>query len=166
MARLVRATHAHGRFDGEPLALGGPNSGLGVPGWPGQDRMSVWRRLASLHASARIARAGPAPCLKHGRRAVEEIITFVGLDVHKESIEVGLAWAGRDGEVRHYGRIEASPAAVERLLTRLGGAGRKLSVCYEAGPCGYGLYRQVRALGHDCAVVAPSLIPKRPGGRG
>lgn len=96
---------------------------------------------------------------------MEETITYVGLDVHKASIEVGLASAGRDGEIRHYGRIEATPAAVAKLLGKLGGPGRRLSVCYEAGPCGYGLHRQIRRLGHDCVVVAPSLIPKRPGDR-
>jgi transposase len=44
-----------------------------------------------------------------------------------------------------------------------GGARRALGICYEAGPCGYGLHRQVTALGHDCTVVAPSLVPRRPG---
>ncbi len=96
---------------------------------------------------------------------MEETITYVGLDVHKASIEVGLADGGRGGEVRHYGRIEASPTAVARLLAKLSGRGRRLMACYEAGPCGYGLYRQIRFLGHDCVVVAPSLIPKKPGER-
>ena len=51
------------------------------------------------------------------------------------------------------------------LWLRLSGKYRKLSFCYEAGPTGYGLYRQIRDLGHDCSVIAPSLIPKRPGER-
>jgi transposase len=89
----------------------------------------------------------------------------VGLDVHKASLEVGLAQGGRGGEVRHYGQIEATPGAVAKLFGKLGGNGRRLLVCYEAGPCGYGLYRQLRALGHECVVVAPSMIPKRPGDR-
>jgi transposase len=54
---------------------------------------------------------------------------------------------------------------VERLVRKLGGAGAKLRFCYEAGPCGYGIQRQLSAHGHECAVVAPSLIPKRAGDR-
>ena len=51
------------------------------------------------------------------------------------------------------------------MIGKLAGRYEKLWVCYEAGPTGYGLYRQVRALGHECSVVAPSLIPRKPGER-
>jgi len=85
------------------------------------------------------------------------------MDVHKESIEVALAAAGRDGEVRHYGRIDNTPAAVAKLLCKLSKAGARLEICYEAGCCGYGLYRQTQALGHGCTVIAPSLTPRKPG---
>jgi transposase len=54
---------------------------------------------------------------------------------------------------------------VERLVRKLEGRYGKLHFCYEAGPTGYGLYRQIEALGHTCVVVAPALIPKRPGER-
>ena len=92
-------------------------------------------------------------------------ITYVGLDVHKESIVVAVASGGLRGEVREYGRIANTPAAVERLLRKLGGDGVSLRCCYEAGPCGYGIQRHVSAQGHECAVVAPSLIPRRAGDR-
>ena len=69
------------------------------------------------------------------------------------------------GEVREYGRIVNRPAALERLARKLGHDGVKLRFCYEAGPCGYGIQRQLSALGHECVVVAPSLIPKRAGDR-
>jgi transposase len=55
--------------------------------------------------------------------------------------------------------------AMRKLLARLSPNGERLRLCYEAGPCGYDLYRQVVAAGHDCAVVAPSLIPTKPGAR-
>ena len=54
---------------------------------------------------------------------------------------------------------------MEKLIGKLTDRYEKLCVCYEAGPTGYGLYRQICALGHDCTVVAPSLIPRRPGER-
>jgi transposase len=92
-------------------------------------------------------------------------ITYVGLDVHKDGIVVAIADGGLRGEVRDYGRIANTAAAVERLVRKLGGAGAKLRFCYEAGPCGYGIQRQLSAHGHECAVVAPSLIPKRTGDR-
>src|SRR5215469_8755321 len=66
---------------------------------------------------------------------------------------------------RDYGRIVNTPAALERLARKLGHDGVKLRFCYEAGPCGYGIQRQLSALGHECVVVAPSLIPKRAGDR-
>ena len=88
---------------------------------------------------------------------------YVGLDVHKATIAVAVADEGR-GEVRKYGTIRNSPEAVLKLVGKLGPAGR-LVCCYEAGPCGYGLQRQLAGLGATCTVVAPSLIPTRPGER-
>jgi transposase len=93
-----------------------------------------------------------------------DLITYVGLDVHKEGIVVAVASGGLRGEVRDYGRIANTPAALGRLLRKLGGDGTILRVCYEAGPCGYGIQRQISATRHEC-VVAPSLIPKRAGDR-
>src|SRR5918999_5636928 len=91
---------------------------------------------------------------------------YVGLDTSKLRISVALAAAGRDGEVRFLGEIDSTPEAVERLVRKLAKRHqRRLAFVYEAGPTGYGLQRQIAALGHDCAVVAPSLIPMRPGER-
>ena len=92
-------------------------------------------------------------------------ITYVGLDVHKDSIVIAVAAGGLRGEVREYGRIANTSAALDRLLRKLGGDGMKLRFCYEAGPCGYGIHRRLSARGHECVVVAPSLIPKRAGDR-
>jgi transposase len=89
---------------------------------------------------------------------------FVGLDVHKETIAVSVAEPD-GGEVRFQGEIPNTPDAVVKLVRRLRKEGLKLSFCYEAGPCGYGLHRQLKELGQDCQVVAPSLIPKKPGDR-
>jgi transposase len=106
------------------------------------------------------------PSLRHGRRAVGEDRTVcVGLDTHKAKIAVAVAEPGREGEVRFHGEIANQPEAVRRLIERLADKHGRLKVCYEAGPCGYGLHRQVTALGHDCTVVAPSLVPRRPGDR-
>jgi hypothetical protein len=72
---------------------------------------------------------------------------------------------GLRGEVREYGRIANMPAAVARLARQLSHNGVRLRFCYEAGPCGYGIQRQLSGLEHECVVVAPSLIPKRAGDR-
>ena len=85
----------------------------------------------------------------------------VGLDTHKAKIAVAVAEPGRAGEVRFQGETANRPDAVRRLIERLGDKHGRLRVCYEAGPCGYGLHRQIAALGHDCTVVAPSLVPRR-----
>jgi len=61
--------------------------------------------------------------------------------------------------------LDHSPAAVERRVRKLERKYKALHVCYEAGPTGYGLYRHIRALGHACDVIAPSLVPERPGDR-
>ena len=90
---------------------------------------------------------------------------YVGLDTSKLKISVALAAAGREGEVRFFGDIDSTPEAVERLVRSWRKRQQRLFFAYEAGPTGYGLHRQITALGHDCAVVAPSLIPKRPGER-
>ncbi len=89
----------------------------------------------------------------------------VGLDTHKAKIAVAVAEPGRSGEVRFHGEIANQPDAVRRLIERLGVKHGRLRVCYEAGPCGYGLQRQITTLGHACAVVAPSLVPRKPGER-
>ncbi len=90
---------------------------------------------------------------------------FVGLDVAKSRHAVAVADEGRLGEVRYLGEIEADAASVRRMVDRLGKRHTRVHFCYEAGPTGYGLYRQLVAMGHQCTVVAPSLIPRRPGDR-
>lgn len=88
---------------------------------------------------------------------------YVGLDVSKEMIAVAVADAGREAP-RSLGNIENTPEAIRKLMNKLGN-GAKLEVCYEAGPTGYGIYRQLTMMGISCMVVAPSLIPKRQGDR-
>ena len=100
-----------------------------------------------------------------GRRVLDKPITYVGLDVHKDTIAVALAEAGVRGDVREYGKVANTPGAVKALATKLSRVGNALRFCYEAGPCGYGIQRQLTLAGHDCVVVAPSLIPRKPGDR-
>ena len=92
-------------------------------------------------------------------------VAYIGFDTSKTKHAVAVAEGGREGEVRYLGEIEAAPAAVERLLRKLARQYKSLHVCYEAGPTGYGLYRHIRALGQVCDVIAPSLVPIRPGDR-
>ena len=96
---------------------------------------------------------------------MEQHITYIGLDVHKETIAVAAADVGKRDDVREYGKIANTVASLKLLTAKLGRGGRRLRFCYEAGPCGYGIQRQLNAAGHDCVVVAPSLIPRKPGER-
>ena len=88
---------------------------------------------------------------------------FVGIDTSKLRNAVAVAEGGRNGDVRYYGEIENTEAATSKLVKKLAAQHRRLTFCYEAGPTGYGLYRLIKTLGHECVVVAPSLIPKKPG---
>jgi len=89
---------------------------------------------------------------------------FIGLDDSKELIQVGVAEGTRTGEIRDLGTIPNRPEAVIKLVRRLGRPG-DLYFVYEAGPCGYGLYRQLIGLGANCMVAAPSKTPRRAGDR-
>lgn len=90
---------------------------------------------------------------------------LVAFDVAKKTHAVAIAEGGRTGEVRFMGDVENSPLPIERTIKRLAYRYDRLHVCFEAGPTGYGVYRQAQALGHGCIVVAPALIPKRAGER-
>src|SRR5215218_6159332 len=92
-------------------------------------------------------------------------VKFIGLDVHKDTIAVAVADGDGAREVRFHGTMANTPEAIRRLVARLSGPGVVLRFCYEAGACGYGVYRQLRRLGVDCMVVAPSMTPRRPGDR-
>ncbi|MBM3575846.1 MAG: IS110 family transposase [Alphaproteobacteria bacterium] len=90
---------------------------------------------------------------------------FIGLDVHKETISVAIAETGRNGNVSYHGEIANDALSINKLCNKLGRTGKSLVFCYEAGPCGYNIYRQLNELGYRCDVVAPSLIPVRSGDR-
>jgi transposase len=87
---------------------------------------------------------------------------FVGLDVHAETISVAVAESGRDGQVYSMGIVANRPASIRKLIKKLEDKGQ-LRVCYEAGPCGYVLYWQMVELAVPCEVIAPTLIPRKPG---
>ena len=93
---------------------------------------------------------------------MREKLRFLGLDVHAETIAVAVAEP--DGEVRSLGTIANREDSVRKFIKKLGPA-EQLRAGYEAGPTGFVLYWQLTQLGVECAVVAPSLVPKKAGDR-
>lgn len=102
---------------------------------------------------------------KHTMSAKSTTALFVGLDVHKDSIEIATADDGRNSDVRRYGRITGDLAALDNVLHKLQSTSHTLHVVYEAGPCGYAIYRHLTAKQIDCTVIAPSMTPKKSGVR-
>jgi len=96
---------------------------------------------------------------------MKKSVLYVGLDVHKMSVDVAIAEAGSAGETRYYGRIGGDLEALDKVTRKLQSQGAELRFAYEAGPCGYQVYRHLTAQGFDCLVAAPALIPRRPGDR-
>ncbi len=94
-----------------------------------------------------------------------DLTLFVGLDVHKKTISVALVDTATSATVRFYGTIANTPDTLRGLSKKLSKDGQALHFCYEAGPCGYGVQRQLTRLGHRCDVVAPALIPRKVGNR-
>jgi transposase len=103
--------------------------------------------------------------MHRGRTTGKHKLGFVAFDSAKEKHAVAIADGGRDGEVRYLGEIDNSPDAVRKLVAKLSRQYERLHFCYEAGPTGYGLHRQLTDLGHVCDVIAPTMIPKRSGDR-
>jgi transposase len=95
-------------------------------------------------------------------KSTVEVRRFVGLDVHADTIAVAVA--EKEGEVRNLGIIPNRPPSIHKLLGKLGEPG-SWRACYEAGPTGYALYWQLTALGVECMVVAPTLVPMKAGDR-
>jgi transposase len=90
---------------------------------------------------------------------------YVGLDVHKESIAVAYVAKDHDAEVIYLGSIGTRQADIDQVVRKLQAKAKHLVFVYEAGPCGYWLYRYLTKKGYVCWVVAPSLIPKKAGDR-
>ena len=95
---------------------------------------------------------------------MNEFSKYVGLDTHKATIAVAVADA-MGGQARYFGEIANTPEAIRKMVKKLCPDGEMISFCYEAGPCGCDVYRQISKLGHHCDVVAPSLIPTKSGDR-
>jgi transposase len=95
-----------------------------------------------------------------------ETTAFVGLDTDKAGIDIAVAEGEIGGEVRYLGRIAATAAGLSKAIKKVQERHPRLAIVYEAGPCGYGIYRRLNAMpGVVCQVAAPSLIPRRAGVR-
>lgn len=92
-------------------------------------------------------------------------ILFIGLDTHKVFSEVAYIEDQRGAKPVHHGRIPSDKKSIKKLVRQFESKypNATLHFVYEAGPCGYWMYRLITSLGHCCYVVAPSLIPKKPG---
>jgi transposase len=102
---------------------------------------------------------------KSRRQVMEKTIKYIGLDVHKKSISIGIADEGRDGEVRYYGKIDNDMNQLNKVIRKRISKGAVLKFVYEAGPCGYVIYRYLTNNDMDCVVIAPSKIPLQSGDR-
>ena len=92
-----------------------------------------------------------------------DIVThYVGLDVHKDTIAIAYAKANQRTKPVFIGTTEYSPGKIKRAVSKLGKPDQ-LKICYEAGPCGYGLARELQKLSFDCQVIAPSKVARQPG---
>src|SRR5207244_494580 len=89
---------------------------------------------------------------------------YVGLDLHKESIVAAYA-SSEGGDPVHLGAIGTRQCDIDALVRKLQSKSGRLVFVYEAGPCGYWLYRYLTKKALTCVVVAPSLIPRKPGDR-
>lgn len=96
---------------------------------------------------------------------MNKTIKNIGLDVHKNSISIGIADDDRDGDVRYYGKIDNDMNQLDKVIRKLISKGAVLRFVYEAGPCGYSIYRYLTRNDIDCVVVAPSKIPQQSGNR-
>ena len=92
-------------------------------------------------------------------------ILYVGLDVHKNTIDAAITDSRSNGKVRSYGKINSTLDALDKLVEKLKGTNVELRFVYEAGPCGYQIYRHLASKNISCSVVAPSMIPRRSGDR-
>jgi transposase len=90
---------------------------------------------------------------------------YIGMDVHKDSIAVAYVTQDHGAEVTYLGTIGTRQCDIDQLIRKMPSRAKDLVFVYEAGPCGYWLYRYLTKKGHDCWVVAPSLIPKKAGDR-
>jgi transposase len=90
---------------------------------------------------------------------------FIGMDVHKDSIAVAYVAQDHGAEVMYLGAIGTRQGDIDQMIRKMQSKAKHLIFVYEAGPCGYWLYRYLMKKGYDCWVVAPSLIPKKPGDR-
>ena len=90
---------------------------------------------------------------------------FIGMDVHKDAIAVAYVPQDHGAEVTYLGSIGTRQGDIDNLIRMMPSKAKHLLFVYEAGPCGYWLYRSLTTKGDDCWVVAPSLIPKKPGDR-
>jgi transposase len=90
---------------------------------------------------------------------------YLGLDVRKESIAVAYVTQAHHAEGVSLDAIGTRPCDSEQLIRQMQAKSKQLILVSEAGPCGYWLYRYLTKKGHVCWVVAPSLIPKKPGDR-
>jgi transposase len=102
---------------------------------------------------------------KTRRQVMNNSNTVVGLDVHKNSISIAVAEIGGSMEVRHFGKIGGTMDALDRAVRKLVSTGATLRFVYEAGPCGFEIYRHLTAKGFSCKVIAPSRTPKKSGDR-
>ena len=96
---------------------------------------------------------------------MRKIIKYIGLDVHKNSISIAIAEDGQKRDVNFYGVINNDMDQLHKFLRRQISQGAETRCVYEAGPCGYNIYRSLKDKGIDCVVIAPSLIPRKSGDR-
>lgn len=127
--------------------------------------MSAEPRWLVLHCAFEGCSEWPSRSSAKGRAVGHCSEVLVGIDVAKARNAIAVADGERGGEVRFIGEVDAAGERMRRVVKRSAASCDRAHFCYEAGPTGYGLHRLITSLGHHCTVVAPSLIPRKPGDR-